>query len=125
MQAGSPLARCADCSTRSGEADDAAVHPEFLFTKPSKRAAADTAGAHVPQGWHDQMGCCTLHAKLVTLQGVARFAVRQASRSRHPRAGSDGSLIHYAIGDSAPTLRVGSHLTRAPQGHETIRVHSP
>ncbi len=29
-------------------------------------------------------------------------------------------LIHYAIGDSAPTLRVGQQLARAPQGRGTI-----
>jgi hypothetical protein len=35
------------------------------------------------------------------------------------------ALIHYAIGDSAQTLRVGPHPTRAPPGRGTNRVHSP
>jgi hypothetical protein len=35
------------------------------------------------------------------------------------------AVIHYAIGDYAPTLRVGPHHTRAPPGRGTIRVHSP
>ncbi len=35
------------------------------------------------------------------------------------------ALIHYAIGDSAPTLGVGPHHTREPPGSGTIRVHSP
>jgi hypothetical protein len=35
------------------------------------------------------------------------------------------AVIHYAIGDYAPTLRVGPHHTRAPPGRGAIRVHSP
>ena len=34
-------------------------------------------------------------------------------------------LIHYAIGDSAPTLRVGPHHTRAPPGRGTDGVLGP
>ncbi len=61
------------------------------------------------------------------LQGVARLVALPASQSRPPR--SDGQdrttvLIHYAIGSTAQTLRVGQHPTHSLQGSGTFCVHS-
>ena len=50
-------------------------------------------------------------SRLVTLQGVARFAARPASQSRHPRAGSDGRtdpLRHRRLCTGSPS-RAASH----------------
>ncbi len=59
---------------------------------------------------------------LVSLQSVASYVAKPASQSRHPRQDRTAKLIHYAIVDSASTLRVDPQSTLASQGRGTNRV---